>query len=300
MGFRRVVDCRTKGYMNMPRTRVADDYLADVRSYQLLTTDEEVRLLKLAKHGKTERERIEARNRIVEANQRFVVSVAKRLVGDGSLLDAVNEGNIGLIKAIDHFDGTRRNKFISYAVWWVKKCVLEYKETTEATIRLKGKQKVYDFGRKAGRRFFNEHGRVPTNEEICEIVNEDGRFGKTEPEDFETITLTPQDFSGEISNREESYSATPTYISEERLMTACNTDKDMWEKHDIPVLAEVYLRLLKIREREIVKRYFGIGMEQQKPEDIGDALGLTGNRVSQILTKCMEKMRNATEIISKR
>lgn len=291
MGFRRVVDCNGKGYLNMPRTRVADDFLSDVRAYQLLSSKEEVQLLKAARYGKTEQERINARNRIVEANQRFVIAVAKRLIGDGSLLDAVNEGNIGLIKAIDHFDGTRRTKFISYAVWWVKKCILEYRETVENAIRLKGKQKVYDYGRKVSKVFFDENGRFPTNEEICEIVSETGKFGKVVPEDFDTVILTAYDFSGEPASGDV-YSSSPAHISDERLIAACNTEKEIWERHDAPVIADSYLNTLKCRDREIVKRFFGIGCTQQRPEDIGDYFGLTGTRVSQIVEKSIKKMKD--------
>ena len=145
-----------------------DRYLQEIGHQDLISTDEEVELAQRIKKGDQK-----ALEKLTKANLRFVVSVAKQYQNNGlSLLDLINEGNLGLIKAAKKFDETRGFKFISYAVWWIRQSIMQAIADQSRLVRIpinqsgtvKRIQKAYD-------KFEQENGRMPSVDEIADDIN---------------------------------------------------------------------------------------------------------------------------------
>ena len=119
-----VFDCKTKAQF-IQRSDISTIYFNEIRKYPLLTVKEERNLLYAIKFG-NRAESEEARERIIKCNQRFVISAAKKWQNGSNFMDIVNEGNIGLMTAIEKFDINKKQRFLTYAVFWIRKAINEY------------------------------------------------------------------------------------------------------------------------------------------------------------------------------
>ncbi len=145
-----------------------DKYLQDIGREELITVDEEVELARRIKQGDEE-----ALEKLVKANLRFVVSVAKQYQNQGlTLSDLINEGNLGLIRAAEKFDETRGFKFISYAVWWIRQSILQALAEQSRIVRLPLNQ-VGSINKmnKMIAKFEQENNRQPTDKELAELLD---------------------------------------------------------------------------------------------------------------------------------
>ncbi|MBI4645410.1 MAG: sigma-70 family RNA polymerase sigma factor [Bacteroidia bacterium] len=258
-----------------------DKYLQEIGKEELITVEEEVELAQRIKKG--DREALE---KLTRANLRFVVSVAKQYQNQGlSLPDLINEGNLGLIKAAEKFDETRGFKFISYAVWWIRQSILQALAEQSRIVRLPLNQ-VGSLNKinKAFSRFEQEHERTPSPEELAEMLEL--------PKEKVIDTIR-------VSGRHISVDA-PFVDGED------NTLLDILENKDSPVTdmkligeslskeIERALATLTERERDIVKLFFGIQIQEMTLEEIGDRFGLTRERVRQIKEKAIRRLRHTS------
>jgi RNA polymerase primary sigma factor len=145
-------------------------YLTEVDRIERLTTDEEYEVAMKAFHGDDK-----AKEELITKNLRFVISVAKQYVTkDVKLEDLVNEGNIGLVKAAERFDPTKGFKFISYAVWWIRRCIIEYLCKHSRTIKISAnKAAIIKPMNEIVEQLQQKHGRDPSNDEVIEVASED-------------------------------------------------------------------------------------------------------------------------------
>lgn len=255
-----------------------DKYLQDICSEELLTPDEEVKLAQQIKNGDQE-----ALERLTKANLRFVVSVAKQYQNQGlSLPDLINEGNLGLIKAAEKFDETRGFKFISYAVWWIRQSILQALAEQSRIVRLPLNQ-VGSLNKinKALGKFEQEFERQPSTDELSEMIDV--------PKDKIADTMR-------VSGRHVSVDA-PFVEGEDNslLDVLANEDSPMADRglnnESLSTEIERALQILTVREREIVKSFFGIGCQEMTLEEIGERLDLTRERVRQIKEKAIRKLK---------
>ena len=242
--------------------------------------DDEVKLAQQIRNGDRK-----ALDKLVSSNLRFVVSVAKQYQNQGlSLPDLINEGNLGLIKAAEKFDETRGFKFISYAVWWIRQAILQALAEQSRIVRLPLNQ-VGSLNKinKALSRFEQENERRPSPEELAEeldmpidkvadTIKISGRHVSVdapfvEGEDNSLLDVLPNDDSPVADSS----------LLDESLSTEINRTLDT---------------MLSEREREIVKKFFGIACQEMTLEEIGDEFGLTRERVRQIKEKALKKLRN--------
>ena len=260
-------------------TQSLDKYLHEIGKVELITAEEEVILARKIKTGDAD-----ALNRLIKANLRFVVSVSKQYQNQGlSLPDLINEGNLGLIKAAQRFDETRGFKFISYAVFCLKKKILQALAEQARIVRLP-LNKIGSINKinKTFTELEQEFEREPTAEEIATVL-------EMSPDDVKRALQS--------SNRHLSMDA-PISDDEEGDLYDIFINKDSPEP-DKNLLTESLRReieraltTLSGRESDILRLYFGLsGNPPHTLEEIGEKFGLTRERVRQIKEKSIRKLK---------
>ncbi|MGM9833144.1 MAG: RNA polymerase sigma factor RpoD/SigA [Candidatus Limisoma sp.] len=267
----------TKSITNRESASV-EKYLQEISREALLTTEEEVELAQKIRKGDSQ-----ALDRLTRANLRFVVSVAKQYQNQGlSLPDLINEGNLGLIKAAQKFDETRGFKFISYAVWWIRQSILQALAEQARIVRLPLNQ-VGSLNRinKALSRFEQENERRPSAEELSKELDI--------PVDKISDTL-------KVSTRHVSVDAPFSDDEDGSLLDVLPNDDapeadSSLNKESLSQEIDRALARLSERERDVVKRFFGIGCDEMSLDEISDELNLSRERVRQIKEKAIRQLK---------
>ena len=255
-----------------------DKYLQEIGREELVSPEQEVELAQRIRKGDQE-----ALEKLTRANLRFVVSVAKQYQNQGlSLPDLINEGNLGLIKAAEKFDETRGFKFISYAVWWIRQSILQALAEQSRIVRLPLNQ-VGSLNKinKALGKFEQENERQPSTEELADMIDI--------PKDKIADTLR-------VSGRHVSVDAPFVEGEDNSLLDVLpNDDSPSADRgltnESLGTEIERALQILTVREREIIKSFFGIGCQEMTLEEIGERLDLTRERVRQIKEKAIRKLK---------
>lgn len=261
------------------RGELLDRYLKEVAREDLLTIEEEVELAQAIRQGNQR-----ALDKLVKANLRFVVSVAKQYQNQGlDLIDLINEGNIGLIKAAEKFDETRGFKFISYAVWWIRQSILQAIAEHARIIRLPLNQVgTLNKINKTITRFEQKQERKPTTaelaleldipeEKIAEILKLSGR----------SISVDAPFSEGEDNTLLDTMTSDSTPKTDHTLMNE-SLARDI----------NLVLNKLSRREAEIIKLAFGLdGGGEKTLEEIAMQYGLTRERVRQIKEKALKALK---------
>ena len=259
-----------------------EKYLSEIGKEDLLSADEEVELAQRIRKGDKK-----ALEKLTKSNLRFVVSVAKQYQNQGlSLPDLINEGNVGLIKAAEKYDETRGFKFISYAVWWIRQSILQAIAEQSRIVRLPLNQlgSMNKINRMLTK-FEQENERRPSVDEISEVIDI--------PEDKVDEAIN-------VSGRQVSVDA-PFVDGEDNslLDVLVNNDAPMADKQLVieSLQAEIMdaLKMLTIRERNIITAFYGIGQPEMTLEEIGVKFGLTRERVRQIKEKATRRLRGNTK-----
>jgi RNA polymerase primary sigma factor len=260
-----------------------DQYFLEIGKYDLLSAGEEVDLAIKIRNGD-----MKAQDKLVKANLRFVVSVAKMYQNQGlSLGDLINEGNMGLVKAAKRFDETRGFKFISYAVWWIRQGIMSAIADQTRVVRLPLNQ-VGNLTRlgKANREFEQEFERKPNTEELAKILE---------------ITSDEVAYILQISGRQVSVDA-PLKNSDETSNTLMDVlQNETQAMPDTELMndslkneVENILSTLDTREAEVIRLSFGIGSNHKATlEEIGSKFNLTRERIRQIKEKALRKLRSS-------
>mgnify|MGYP003423827557 FL=1 len=264
-----------------------DKYLVEIGRAPMVSIDEEIELAQIIKKGGRAAER--AKNRLVEANLRFVVSVAKQYQHQGlTLTDLIDEGNIGLIKAAERFDETRGFKFISYAVWWIRQSILQAIAEQSRIVRLPLNQ-VGSLNKvnQESNRFEQENQRRPSVEELAQ------RTGIDEEKISQSMAASGHHVSIDAPfGEDDDNSMVDVMASGED----SRTDKHVDHESMAMELRQVLDKVLKDREKQIVCACFGIGETEKGLEEIEDKMGLTHERVRQIREKSITKLRDSGNV----
>lgn len=263
------------------RGGAVDWYLRDIAALGRITPDEEVELSMRIQNGDES-----AVKKMVESNLRFVVSVAKQYQGHGlELTDLINEGNIGLIKAASRFDATRGNKFISYAVWWVRQQIIQAISEQSRMVRIPLNQ-VATLNKltNIASSFVQDNGREPSALELSEIT------GIPESKVTETMCLFAKHTSLDRPLGEDDESGTLLDVKADEDSPAADSGTVQESLHDDILSA---LGILTQREREIILWSFGIGCSEMTMEEIGEKLDLTRERVRQVREKAVRKLAHS-------
>jgi RNA polymerase primary sigma factor len=259
-------------------------YLEEISKIPPITEEEEKELARRIKKGDPE-----AIKRLVEGNLRFVVSYVKKYQGMGlSLLDLINEGNLGLLEAAQRFDPDRNVKFISYAVWWIRQAVVHALSQYAHQFNLPQKisDKISRLNKEA-EALRKELGREPRREELAERL----RISPEEVADLELIQEKGLSLSDKIGDDEEL--EVEDRVSDELAPSVeYQIIKSSIEQQLRSVLGE-----LDEREATVLKLRFGIdGDEPMTLQEIGDRMGLTRERIRQIEQKAIRKLARSQKL----
>ena len=244
-----------------------NSYLKDIRKIKVMTPERERELAeRMLSQNISEQEREDIKKELLEGNLRFVITVSKQYQNQGlDLPDLIAEGNYGLLKAIENFDWSKKLRFISYAVWWVRQSILQSLNENARTIRLpvnvvqelhKAKKELENNGVELPDKFCN----LPSVVNLENPLNEDG----------DTLMDVLQNPNADSAD------------------AGLSTEQTLKDK-----LLQM-LDVLDERERVIIQDYFGLSGSMRTLEDIGNDFDLTKERVRQIKEKALRKLRNET------
>ena len=258
-------------------------YLKDINRYKVLSATEEAELVKRMREGDES-----AREKLVTANLRFVYAVAKRYANSDNLLDLVQEGNTGLLTALNAFDPEKGTRFLSCAVWYITRSILAHINGDNALIRKTNNTKTVYKIPKIKEKFYTENNRYPDMDELAAILEAD--YGlkikdKADLLDVSTTSITTC-FDDEDAR---AFENTP-YFTEK---TAVDNDYlPEMDKEFNSVVSGTLMSSLTERERTIVKMAFGIGYNKEYTNaEIADEIGMSSERVRQLKNESIEKMR---------
>ena len=268
----------------IPKSIAVDDpvrmYLKEIGKVPLLTADEEIELAKRMEHGDEE-----AKKRLCEANLRLVVSIAQRYVGRGMLfLDLIQEGNLGLIKAVDKFDYTKGYKFSTYATWWIRQAITRSIADQARTIRIPVHM-VETINKliRVSRQLLQTYGREPTPEEIGVEMG----ISVEKVREIQKIAQEPVSLETPIGEEEDSHLG--DFIPDEDVPAPAEAAAFSMLKEQ---LVEV-LDTLTDREQKVLKLRFGLEDGRARTlEEVGKEFDVTRERIRQIEAKALRKLRH--------
>ena len=261
-----------------------DKYLVEIGRQPLVTIEEEIELAQAIRKGGPEGEK--AKERLVTANLRFVVSVAKQYQHQGlTLTDLIDEGNIGLVKAAEKFDETRGFKFISYAVWWIRQSILQAIAEQSRIVRLPLNQSgALSKINQEINRFEQIHQRRPSVSELAELTQiDEAKIEQTAKADRHHMSIDAPFGEDDDNSMADMLSSGDD----------SRTDKQVDYESLTSDLENVLRSVLKDRELKIVRECFGIGCQERGLEEIGAEMGLTRERVRQIREKSITKLHDS-------
>lgn len=274
-----------KGRKGEEDVNIYEIYMKDIRKYGTIDDAKTREYLKMYRDGSSKEKKI-AKERIVGAHQRFVLSVANKFSHEDNLMDVISEGNIGLIKAIEEYDVDSDVKFTTYAMYWIRKTIMSYITVEEPMVSPNNAIKLATYVPKIKQEFWNENYRQPTAEEIQDILLERYKLNFANKEDLATYQPMSIDEKYDEDDDGQEFMECSAYTSK---TATCNTDS--FEKtDDAKVIVRNILSTLSDRDAYIVKCIYGIDGEQKSMDDIATEVGISHERVRQIAVNSVKKL----------
>lgn len=276
--------------LNASYDDIADDsvklYLREIGKIPLLSAEEEFELAQKVIHG-NEKEKKRARDKMAESNMRLVVSIAKRYSGRGlDLLDLIQEGNTGLLRAVEKFDPDKGFKFSTYATWWIRQAITRAIADQARTIRIPVHMvETINKVLRTQRRLTQDLNREPSVQEIADAMG-------MEPDRIEYVMKIKQDIASLDASvgrdGDDDDSSLGDFVEDEDRVSPEDSAATQLLKEQIASI----LSTLTDRERKIIKMRFGIGGGKSHTlEEVGAEFSVTRERIRQIEAKALKKLR---------
>ena len=257
-------------------------YIKDMSKVPLLSAEQEVELAKRAMAGDQQ-----AKSQLCEANLRLVISIAKRYTGKNmQFLDLIQEGNIGLIKAVEKFDYTKGFRFSTYATWWIRQSITRAMADQARTIRIPVHmvETINSLGR-ASKRLLQELGREPTVEELAKELD----MSVDRVSEIQKIALDPISLESPIGEEEDSKIS--DFIEDETSISPVESATRSMLKGQLLAVIDT----LTPREQKVIRLRYGLDDGFPKTlEQVGQEFNVTRERIRQIEAKALRKLRNPT------
>jgi RNA polymerase primary sigma factor len=261
-------------------------YLKEIGKYPLLKPEEEPILAKKIEEGDEE-----AKQKLINANLRLVVNIAKHYVGRGMLfLDLIQEGNLGLMKAVEKFDYTKGFKFSTYATWWIRQAITRAIADQARTIRIPVHMvETINKMTRTQRQLIQELGREPTAEEISEVMG--GELTPKRIREIQRIALEPVSLETPIGEEDDSHLG--DFIEDkESLSPSEYTSKELLKEQLSAILAD-----LNEREEKVIRMRYGLDDNHPRTlEEVGQYFGVTRERIRQIEAKALQKLKHPNRL----
>jgi len=273
------------------RDCITEAYFEDIRKYPILSKEEEYDLIEQMNNSNNKQEKEDAKNKLILSNLRFVISIAKKFGTKETFMDLVSEGNLGLIKAIERFDNQKGCKLITYAVSWIIAYIKDYQITKQNTVVPKNARKLHNYVKNVTKEFMKNHERRPTQQEIADMMREKFDFSVSNLNDVElthVISIDEKIVMTDKNEKNNTIENSEAYISR----TSTNNINDQINTEHIKERVETLLSILNEREKEIIKRYYGIGCIPESYDTIAMNMELCDERCRQICINAIKKMKN--------
>jgi RNA polymerase primary sigma factor len=261
-------------------------YLKEIGRVKLLTSEEEIELAKKIAEGDKD-----AKDELTQANLRLVVSIAKHYVGRGmQFLDLIQEGNLGLMKAVEKFDYTKGFKFSTYATWWIRQAITRAIADQARTIRIPVHMvETINKITRYQRQLVQTLGREPTAQEISDAMDPSIRLSPEKIREIQKIALDPVSLESPIGEEDDSHLG--DFIEDKDTQSPSEyTTKSLLKDELYAVMKD-----LTDREERVLKLRYGL--EDGRPrtlEEVGKEFGVTRERIRQIEAKAIKKLRHPT------
>lgn len=255
-------------------------YMHQISKIPLLTSEEELVLSQRVSQGDQK-----ARNKMIESNLRLVVSIAKRYNtrANLALLDLIQEGNIGLMRAVEKFDYTKGYRFSTYATWWIKQAISKAIADKMRAVRLPAHiiEKLNKI-KKISREFYQTNHRDPSPEEVANLLNEDLKKVK------EWMAIVPDPVSLDATLTDDDETTVGDLVADEHSADGFALEEDK------PIQDALALTLgtLDAKEKQVLELRYGFNGRPRTLEEVGAMFGVTKERIRQIEAKALHKMRN--------
>ena len=256
-------------------------YLKDIGRVELLSADEEIEIAKRIENGDEEAKKI-----LTSANLRLVVSIAKKYTGRGMLfLDLIQEGNMGLIKAVEKFDYRKGFKFSTYATWWIRQAITRAIADQARTIRIPVHMvETINKMTRVQRQLVQELGRDPSAEEIADRM---GTLSADKVREIQKIALDPVSLETPIGEEDDSHLG--DFIEDKDALSPDQYANNQLLKDEI----DLVLKTLTEREEKVLRLRFGLDDGRTRTlEEVGKEFDVTRERIRQIEAKALRKLKN--------
>lgn len=284
-------DCKSARRIT-PRENALTQYLCEVRKYEVLTSEEQMELIRVYHSNRTSPEGIAAKEKVIKSNLRFALSVAKASAKEDNIMDLIQEANIGLSDAVECYEFGKGCNFISYAIFHIRKRINRYIIDNENKVRRTNQAKTFFSLSKIRSSFAQEYGREPTNEELLNAFNEkmasNGQIGVKNVEDVITLSFNSID-----TDRDDDSDADSFVLKAFEMGTASVNAHIREEENEYNEwLVGKYIMFLKDKERDMVVKRFGLfGGREYSEAEIGKLYGIEAESVNGKIRRALKKIR---------